>query len=239
MSDWNKFLESIREAERDLGNPQEPWYRGHTNHEWQLIPSLPRELNWEEKEKSLFFEFNKTASKLFEKRATDWETLFDMQHYWIPTRLLDWTTVLGVAIAFILYGDYDDTTDSALFVLDPIALNRLSGKTDVINLPDDKDFEYRKIYWEKRPVQIERPLAIRPNYNNNRLQAQKGTFTIFGTTSSSFENSASSCFRKIILPATAKKEAREFLKWANLDEYTIYPDIVGMSRHIKQKILKG
>jgi hypothetical protein len=41
------------------------------------------------------------------------------------------------------------------------------------------------------------------------------------------------------LPSAAKQEAREFLKWANLDEYTIYPDIVGMARHIKRKILQG
>jgi aspartate kinase len=45
------------------------------------------------------------------------------------------------------------------------------------------------------------------------------------------------CFKKIILPDSAKEEALDFLKWANLDEYTIYPDIVGMAHHIKRKIL--
>ena len=44
---------------------------------------------------------------------------------------------------------------------------------------------------------------------------------------------------EIIEPDEAKEEARNFLKWANLDEYTIYPDIVGMAQHIKRKILKG
>ncbi|MFZ6770865.1 FRG domain-containing protein [Undibacterium sp. Di26W] len=237
MSAWNDFLAQVREAESELGNPIEPWYRGHSDETWHLVPSLPREPNWEIKEKELFFEFNKTASRLFDKRSNDWETLFDMQHYWIPTRLLDWTTVMGVAIAFILHSDYADAQDSALFVLDPIALNRLSGRVDVISVPEDKSFEYKTIYWEKRPVQIERPLAIRPSQISDRLRAQKGTFTVFGTENSSFETAASACFRKIILPSAAKQEAREFLKWANLDEYTIYPDIVGMARHIKRKIL--
>jgi hypothetical protein len=162
MSAWNDFLAQVREAERELGSPAEPWYRGHSNHTWQLVPSLPREADWETKEKTLFYEFTNTAAKLFEKRSNDWETLFDMQHYWIPTRLLDWTTVMGVAIAFILHSDYADDQDSALFVLDPIALNRLSGR-DVIAVPEDKSFDYKTIYWEKRPVQIERPLAIRPS----------------------------------------------------------------------------
>lgn len=237
MSAWNDFLAEVREAELQLGSPIEPWYRGHSNHAWSLIPSLPREEDWESKEKALFYEFTKTASRLFDKRLNDWEILFDMQHYWVPTRLLDWTTVMGVAIAFILHSDYADTEDSALYILDPTALNRLSGRGDVISVPEDKNFDYKKIYWEKVPFQVERPLAIRPSQISDRLRAQKGTFTIFGTAGSTFESSAPECFRKVILPSAAKKEAREFLKWSNLDEYTIYPDIVGMARHIKRKIL--
>jgi hypothetical protein len=238
MSAWADFLDEVRSAELELGSPLEPWYRGHTNYTWQLVPSLPRQPDWEAKEKKLFFEFGRTAARLFEKRTSDWEALFDMQHYWIPTRLLDWTTVMGVAIAFILHGDYSDTQDSALFVLDPVALNRLSGRDDVINVPEDKTFEYKTIYWERRPVQIERPLAIRPSQQiSDRLRAQKGTFTVYGTSAAMFEIAAKNCFRKVILPAAAKAEAREFLRWANLDEYTIYPDIVGMAYHIKHKIL--
>jgi hypothetical protein len=236
MSPWSQFLTAVRDAERELGNPREPWYRGHADEAWELIPSLPRLADWEDKEKALFAEFKRTASRLFEKRSSDWETLFDMQHYWIPTRLLDWTTVLGVALAFILHGDYSNEKDSAFFVLDPTALNRLSGRDDVIDVvPDDKTFDYKTIYLEKRPVQIEKPLAIRPPQISDRLRAQKGTFTVFGTQAANFEIAATSCFRKIILPSAAKTEAREFLKWANLDEYTIYPDIVGMAYHIKRK----
>lgn len=237
MSEWNDFLEAVRVAERDLGSPTELWYRGQANPAWDLMPSLHRYDEWAQKEKLLFMEFTKTASRLFEKRGSEWETLFDMQHYWIPTRLLDWTTVMGVAIAFILHGDNEDGRDGVLYVLDPVKLNRLSGRRDVINVPEDREFNYQAIYWEHRPIMIERPLAIRPGQQSDRIRAQKGVFTVHGTAESGFENSASDCFRKIVLPASAKPGARDFLKWANLDEYTIYPDIVGMSRHICRKIL--
>lgn len=237
MKEWNEFLSSIKDAECDLGNPSELWYRGHSDVSWKLIPSLCREVDWEKKEKVLFTEFNKTASRLFEKRSSDWEILFDMQHYWIPTRLLDWSTVMGVAIAFILYGDYSDLSDSALYVLDPIALNRLSGKDEIVLIPEDiKKFDYKSIYWDHQPVKIEKPIAIRPNQQSDRIRAQKGVFTVHGVVDSGFEISATNCFRKIILPSEAKLAAREFLKWANLDEYTIYPDIVGMARHITHKV---
>jgi hypothetical protein len=34
------------------------------------------------------------------EQNNDWHTLVNMQHYGIPTRLLDWTSVLGVAVFF-------------------------------------------------------------------------------------------------------------------------------------------
>jgi len=235
MTEWIDFLQEVRDAEKALGSPREPWYRGHSEFGWGLLPSLLRHDEWERKEKELFTEFTQSASRLFEKRSNDWETLFDMQHYWIPTRLLDWSTVLGVAIAFILHSDNEDE-DSALFVLNPEKLNRESGR-DLITLPDDRAFDYRRIYWENNPVKVERPIAVRPPHQSDRLRAQKGVFTVHGSDPDGFEKLAQTCFKKIKLPSAAKGDAREFLKWANLDEYTIYPDIVGMARHITKKIL--
>jgi hypothetical protein len=237
MSEWNDFLAEVKKAETELGNPKEIWYRGQSNKDWLLTPSLLRESDWQLKEKQLFIEFKKTASRLFEKRTSDWEILFDMQHYWIPTRLLDWTTVMGVAIAFILHNEYSTPEDSSLFILNPEALNRLSGRNEVINIPEDKGFDYQKVYWDNNPVRIDKPLAIRPGMITDRLQAQKGTFTVHGTLESGFETIGDEFIRKVILPSSAKVEAKNFLKWANLDEYTIYPDIVGMAQHIKRKIL--
>ena len=122
MSAWDDFLAAVKAAEAELGNPPDLWYRGHTDESWSLIPSLLRISGWDKKERALLFEFKKTASRLFDKRSNDWEVLFDMQHYWIPTRLLDWTTVMGVAIAFILHNEYSDSKNSALYILDPTAV---------------------------------------------------------------------------------------------------------------------
>lgn len=237
MSAWNDFLQSVKTAEAELGNPPEIWYRGHTDESWSLIPSLIRVTDWEKKELALLYEFKKTASRLFEKRNNDWEVLFDMQHYWIPTRLLDWTTVMGVAIAFILHNEYSDSKDSALYILDPTALNRLSGRDEIVNVPEDRTYNYNDIYLNKKPFIPEKPIAIRPSYQSDRIQAQKGVFTVHGMNVDGLEITADSCIKKVILPIKAKHEAKQFLKWANLDEYTIYPDIVGMARHITRKIL--
>ena len=71
MTAWTDFLAAVKQAENDLGNPREVWYRGHSNEDWNLIPSLIREDEWERKEKELFLEFSKTASRLFDKRTND------------------------------------------------------------------------------------------------------------------------------------------------------------------------
>ena len=241
MSEWYRFLEEVKSAEHEIGANGQVWYRGQSQESWDLIPSLLRLTEWEKNEKLLFEEFKymQTSINELQKRGNDWDTLFDMQHYGIPTRLLDLTTVMGVAIAFILYADYEDSTDSALYILNPIALNRLSKRDEIIGASTDRDFEYQKIYWENKPAQVEKPIAIKPQLPSDRVLAQKGVFTVHGTLSSGFEQCATDAYRKVILKDEAKEEARNFLKWANLDEYTIYPDIVGMAQHIKRKILKG
>ncbi len=236
MSEWSDFLRQIEDAERKLGNPQEIWFRGQSNESWGLTPSLLRYSDWQLKEKDLFREFQKTASVLFDKRNSDWEILFDMQHYWIPTRLLDWTTVLGVAVAFVIFDDLTDT-DSAVYLLDPISLNKIIGR-DIIDIPEDRNFNYTEIYWDNRPFRADKPIAIRPSFQSKRIQAQKGVFTVHGQIAEGLEITASQCIEKVILKKGAKQEAIQFLKWANLDEYTIYPDIIGMARHIKRKILE-
>lgn len=237
MSAWNKFLDEIKQAEEELGSPPEVWYRGQSDCAWLLEPSLVRQAEWEKKEKILFDEFKKLSQGVLDKRGNDWDILFDMQHYWIPTRLLDWTSVLGVAVAFILHADYTNTKDSAIYVLNPRSLNELSGK-DLISVPEvGSRFDYKSIYWDNDPFRAEKPIAIKPNTLNPRLKAQSGTFTVFGTASGNFEHTAIDCYRKIELKADAKEEARIFLKWANLNEFTIYPDIVGIAYHIKSKVL--
>ncbi len=42
---WHRFLNKISESESDLGNPEVVWYRGHSNINYKLVPSLYRYSN--------------------------------------------------------------------------------------------------------------------------------------------------------------------------------------------------
>jgi len=235
---WADFLSQVRAAREDLGNPSAVWYRGHSRASYKLVPSLLRNPIWAAKEQVLFDEYERSASRLLEKRQNDWELLIDMQHYGIPTRLLDWTDVLGIALAFALYDSHDDHEDSVVYVMDPAQLNFKSGIDGIKRVPNDTDFNYKSCYWKGKPFKAVFPIAIDAPFQNTRIAAQMGSFTVHGANLEAIEDQVSSCIRRIVLPAAIKPEAREFLEYANLNPFSIYPDIVGMARHIARKHLE-
>lgn len=238
MKDWYNFLEEVRQAREDLGNPETVWYRGHSSSEWKLTPSLHRFELGMKNEKILFEDFQKFFLLMGKdhKWSSDWETLFDMQHYGVPTRLLDWTETLGVAIAFAVLDHHDSHGDLAIYVLDPIKLNEKSRLDEIKHIPNDH-FEYKSIYWNHEPFGAMYPIAIDPPYENKRMLAQNGTFTIHGDKPDPIESLVPEAVRQVVLPESVLKGAHEFIEYADLNPHKIYPDLVGIASHLKRKYL--
>lgn len=232
---WNDFLEMVRSAREGMGNPNIVWYRGMSSARYHLIPSLLRFSTGLEKEREVFDDYERVASHLNHERKSDWGMLFDMQHYGIPTRLLDWTDVLGVAVAFALYETNDDDQDSSIHVLDPIKLNQKSGKSGIVRAVNDDKYQYKSVYWDNNPFRAIYPIAIDGPLQNSRMMAQRGAFTVHGSDLNFFDEAGQDCVRKIILGAGAKAGGREFLEHANLNTFSLYPDLFGMARHISRK----
>jgi len=232
---WPEFLNIVRNEKIELGSHDNTWYRGQSRTNYKLIPSLLRYPQGLNKEKVLFSEYTKSAETLNMKREDDWLYLVDMQHYGIPTRLLDWTTVLGVAIAFAMY-DGNDDEDSAIYLLNPVKLNKESGIDYVRRVPENtSSYDYQNMYFKGIPLKPRKPIAIDCNFANARVAAQNGTFTVHGTEVSPFDDDEIIYGSKIILKASAKIGAREFLEHANLNAFSIYPDIAGMARYLRNK----
>ena len=232
---WNELLRCVKNLRSDMGNPDQLWFRGHGNADYLLLPSLLRDPSGLEKERLLFEKFRQLSLKVFPRRTDDWETLFDMQHYGIPTRLLDWTDTLGIGVFFAAtYNRFFRGANAAIFILDPIALNYYSRIKKVPLIPDDKDISYREIYWEKKPFAPIFPIACEPIFLNDRILAQKGKFTIHGDNTTPLDDLCDKAVKRVVLTGKAISEALEFLEIANINEYSVFPDMSGIADYVRR-----
>jgi len=233
---WIAFLDQVNNATRELENPKIMWFRGQGNAKYTLLPSLLRYKNGLRKEEEMFHTFRRFAEKIFRSNESEWETLFNMQHYHVASRLLDWSETFGVALYFAV-DNSNQIDDSAIYLLDPLKLNLESGKDKIYKLPyDESDFIYTDIYWRNKPFKASAPIAVEPIFKNDRINAQRGTFTVHHNSKEPIEKQFPNVVKKINLDKEAIPSAKEFLKLANINEFSVYPDIGGIASFIKKSI---
>jgi len=233
-TDWADFLTQIKEAKKRLQSESDDpiWFRGQNNAKYYLLPGLLRYENGIEKEQYLFNSFKKFADRLFERRDSEWETLFEMQHYGVPTRLLDWSETFGIALFFATFYHSLDN-DASIYLLNPLKLNQVSRIHKIYTIPkDERDYSYSKIYWDHRPFFPSAPIAIEPIFINSRMLAQRGMFTVHDDSIEPIENKFPEAIRKVIIPKKLIPAALEFLDLSNINAYSVYPDLGGVSDFI-------
>lgn len=102
--DFFKMANSIK---KERNHPSEiEFYRGHSNKEWRLLPSIHRRymLGFEE---NLINEFMRRRPDEFSESDGIFNALAKMQHYGLHTRLLDVTENPAVALFFTCSDDLD------------------------------------------------------------------------------------------------------------------------------------
>ncbi|MCK9424602.1 MAG: FRG domain-containing protein [Ignavibacteriaceae bacterium] len=103
------------------------WFRGQVDFSHGLIPSIFRQGktfgNVKYNEMAMYREFLLLRESQNKGKLSAFEWLTLMQHYNLPTRLLDWTSNFLVALFFAIQ---NNNVDGALYVLDPISFNEKS-----------------------------------------------------------------------------------------------------------------
>jgi hypothetical protein len=238
---WDTFFNTVKGI-RDSLQGAVVWYRGHIDARYALTPSLFRmglkpDLS-DLVEKNAFELFQRRVDRLRPGSAAqkDWHVLADMQHYGVPTRLLDWTSVLGIAVFFATarYGIAQDPSDFAIYILDPVALNKAVGRPAIYS-SEDEHFGYQSIYWHHRPFVPPGAIALETPFVNDRVYAQQGLFTVH-VDGEPLENARPDAVRKVVLSPSCAEGAREFLSYSNLNDATVFPDMEGLVRYVRTQM---
>ncbi len=210
------------------------WFRGHAQLNWRLVPTLARNVEHLDRETEVIKRFIQLAVPHLTEDAPrdDWEWIFLMQHYRVPTRLLDWTESPLTALWFAVSStnDADIRADGAFWCLSPLALNREArfrgrletelpgfGKDDVLDswLPDRQD----------RGL-AQNPVAATGPRTSRRMAAQLGNFTISDRGSGSIEEiGVRNHIWRFVIPSAAKLVFAEELRLLRFTELTLFPDL--------------
>ncbi|WP_461040022.1 FRG domain-containing protein [Spirosoma harenae] len=230
------------------------WYRGASNVSYKLLPTLYRHPSINDsavlinQEGEILKRFKQRSLPYITRTTTDdWDFFFLMQHFGVPTRLLDWTENPFVALYFALsgarrnqHGNYE--ADVAVWELVPDKWNTKSlddiSITTVIN-PDDSlmtGYETKATFARIRKQSV----AIYGNYNSVRIVAQKGAFVLFGKEIIAMEEVfvrdayPGDCLKKIIIPNGFIEPMMTALSRIGITDSVIFPDLEGLAKEIKR-----
>ncbi|WP_062817840.1 FRG domain-containing protein [Alcanivorax sp. NBRC 102024] len=221
------------------------WYRGQSRKEWPLLPGYLR-LNQPPSEATLIKRFKQSAAMLVQNtpnQSFDW--LFLMQHYGVPTRLLDWSESPLVALYFAVDGDSDGhDEDAALWSLRPSELNKNAGINNVDEeffIPSFEDIELTNYSVENlaqnQRTQL-RPLATIATRNNARIQAQHGVFTIHHHERVPIEEIGdASHVVKYIIPGDSRNSIVKQLSLLGYTKFQLFPELASIGHIIKGNLL--
>ena len=236
-----------------VGGPHEVhWFRGCARADFELAPSLYRHPTIKgisdllELENRLINRFRQRSAPYQARMSDDWEYLFLMQHFGVPTRLLDWTENPYIALYFALTGaclqhpgtPFDDPPDSAVWVLNPTKWNRFVFRDvtftgDVLSVGDPELRGY-----EPKSVMNNNPVALYGTHNSPRIVAQRGVFTIAGRNTTAMEELAQDqefdekSLRKIVIPGEVVHSVLDSVLAIGVTESVVFPSLDGLAREM-------
>jgi len=236
-------------------------YRGQSNATWALSPSLER-LFGPTQDRARAKKFEDHYIRIFQSKFHLYDTenqqpstklawLAMMQHYGVPTRLLDFSESDYVALYFALEGFTPRQQDDlALFAVDYSAFNKVSlselEKLGISISTSLNDFESQKDgIFERHLDGANYPLVwmTEPQQLNKRLDRQKGSFVFSTDTTATLEEVLMSpIYRgcrviKFIINKALHTNIFALLRKMNLDRRVLYGDLHGLGRAIQMEMI--
>ena len=234
-SDIGTLTSAIVAATKVFGDTR-PWWRGQRSADWSLVPGLYR-LGFAAKEINLNARFRLMAKSRRGEvpsgaDALGW--LFLMQHYRLPTRLLDWSQSPLVALFFAV--ELPDDRDAVLWALYPTKLNLLEAGTESICMPGSTTVGKLGVEAFRRDSkQMDtRILSVLTEEADPRHMVQQSAFTLHGRSDPLNDRHRSHEFLvKLRIPSAAKRSFRQVLALYGISRATLFPDLENLALELQ------
>ena len=257
VESFSDFYERLKQICNNEGNELNFFFRGHSDSKYEPIPSIYRNDNIKY-ENRFYHEAIRRNPIEFPEDMSTFDKLVKMQHYELPTRLLDITTNPLIALFFACQGN--ENKDGAVLVYsmlpeqikyydsDSVCILSNLAKCQagfvfttnkeslVYDIQQDKP-NFKEKYLESDAVK--KVLCVMPKLNNERIIRQQGAFFIFGMGRTK-ETPAKILDQptKIIIKADCKEMILKELEVLGITEALLFPETDKIMRQIKTKYSK-
>lgn len=249
-------ISSVLRAAAKTYEADGPWFRGVNDRKYQLKPGS----YWRESvdEAALVVDFVAQAPPYFDSSrsqipGTAWDWYFLMQHYGLPTRLLDWTENALVGLFFALQ---PKGPRPCVWILEPARFNKITiGDPHVVTpggnfsrywLPFASEDQKAGCHLNK-PSRFQylgqastnrKPMAIYAARRNARIIAQQGVFTVHGANPQPLEELLQghrAVLAQINIDPEASPTLLEQLEICGISEMRLFPELDKLAPALKRR----
>lgn len=262
FSEFYTTLNNVFNNKHDEYSGLHFYYRGHCDVAFKSIPGIFRNKQYIRHENQMYHEAIRKNPSVFTEDMSTFDKLVKMQHYELPTRLLDITTNPLVALYFACQSFKNDNgeecdgavlvypmIDEQVFYYDDVQVSMLSNLTKCaanFSPGDVKDFMpiiQKEIpnfsYKDYNQEVLSNVYCVMPKLNNERIIRQHGAFFIFGMGKTK-EDPAEIKDQPITIKikAECKEPILKELQLLGIDEAALFPETDKILKQIKKQYIQ-